>query len=315
MFLRPLAHHRFSVASVPQIDKFDEPELKSGSLHTPSQRSVPDIILALVFLLAAHRAFAQDSTHTSPTTAHVFAKDVAIVLHDAGSFFLAPFHFSGRQWLYSAGAAGGTLLLMSIDRDVKNNIGSSTRQTLNHDFLDIPTRYGVVQYANLFAIATYTTGLFVGNDDIRITGRLMFESLIFSGVTVIAMRYVAGRNRPYGDKSPWDFQWFELKNAVQSFPSGHTVVAFAFSTVLAERIDSFWARLGFYGMASLTAYARVYNHQHWCSDVVVGAGFGLLAGFHVVKEEERRTSERPAESGRLQLFPMSNGVRVVYRVN
>jgi len=284
-------------------------------LHTARQRSAVLIFLALTFLLAAHRAFAQDSTQVSPPLSHVFAEDVTIALHDAGSYFSAPFHFSGREWLYTAGAAGGTVLLMSIDRDVKDNVGANTRGTLNHDFLDIPTRYGVVQYANLFAIATYATGLVVKNDDIRVTGRLMFESLAFSGVTVIAMRYVAGRSRPYGNNEPWDFRWFETKNEVQSFPSGHTTVAFAFSTVLAERIDSFWSRLGFYGMASLTAYARVYNHQHWVSDVVAGAGLGLLSGFHVVREEERRTASRPGESSRLQIYPSLTGVEVVYRIN
>jgi membrane-associated phospholipid phosphatase len=284
-------------------------------LHFTRQRFAVLILLALAFLLAAHQASAQDSTQISPSLSHIFAEDVALALRDAGSYFSAPFHFSGREWLYTAGTAGGTVLLMSADKAVKDNVGSSTRGTLNHDFLDIPTRYGAVQYANLCAIATYATGLFVKNDDIRITGRLMFESLAFSGVTIIAMRYVAGRSRPYGNNGPWDFRWFETKNEVQSFPSGHATVAFAFSTVVAERIDSFWARLGFYGMASLTAYARVYNHQHWASDVVVGAGLGLLSGFHVVREEGRRTSERPAESDRLQLFPMPNGVRVTYRVN
>lgn len=257
---------------------------------------------------------AGDSTATS-SLSRTIANDAAAVWRDAGSFFSALFHFSSREWHYTAGAAGATLFLMSIDRGVKNNVGNSTRGSLNHDFLDIPTRYGVVTYASLFAVATYTTGLIAGSDDIRVTGRLMFESMALSGITVMSMRYIAGRARPYSENRPWDFRWFETRNASQAFPSGHTTVAFAFSTVLAERIDTFWGRLGFYGMATLTAYARVYNHQHWSSDVVIAAGLGMLAGFHVVREEERRSGGMSSEASRLQFYPALSGIRIEYNLH
>ncbi len=254
-----------------------------------------------------------DSTATSSHRG-TFGNDVAAALHDAGTFFSAPLNFSNREWYYTASAAGATLFLMSVDSGIKNSVGSGARGSLNGGFLDIPTRYGVVTYANLFAVATYATGWISGSDGIRVTGRLMFESLALSGITVITMRYIAGRARPYGENGPWDFRWFETRNASQAFPSGHTTVAFAFSTVLAERIDSFWARLGFYGMATLTAYARVYNHQHWSSDVVVAAGLGMLAGFHVVREEERRSGETSSEASRLQVYPGLSGIRIEYNL-
>ena len=255
-----------------------------------------------------------DSTATTSRRG-VFGNDFAAVLHDAGSFFSAPFHFSNKEWHYTAGAAGATLFLMSVDRGIKNSVGNGARGTLNGDFLDLPTRYGVVTYANLFAVATYATGWIAGSDDIRVTGRLMFESLALSGITVISMRYIAGRARPYGDNGPWDFHWFETRNAVQSFPSGHATVAFAFSTVLAERIDTFWSRIAFYGMATLTAYARVYKHQHWSSDVVVAAGLGMLAGLHVVREEERRSCETLSEASRLQFYPALSRIRIEYSLH
>ena len=266
------------------------------------------------FLCFTRPLYGSDSTGTASRRG-TFGNDVAAALHDAGSFFSAPFHFSSKEWHYTAGAAGATLFLMSLDRSVKNSVGNGVRGSLNGDFLDIPTRYGVVTYANLFAVATYTTGWIVGNDGIRVTGRLMFESLALSGITVISMRYIAGRARPYGDNGPWDFHWFETRNAVQSFPSGHATVAFAFSTVLAERIDTFWSRIAFYGMATMTAYARVYNHQHWSSDVVVAAGLGMLAGFHVVREEERRSGETTSGASRLQFYPALSGIRIEYSLH
>ena len=78
----------------------------------------------------------------------------------------------------------------------------------------------------------------MGADDIRITGRLLFESISISGVSVIAVRFIAGRSRPFSEDGPWKFNGFRTDNTFQSFPSGLVTVAFALSTVFAERIDN-----------------------------------------------------------------------------
>jgi len=254
-----------------------------------------------------------DSTETSSSIAYQLGEDAGIFLSDASSFFSAPLHFSGQQWLYAAGVAGGTGLLMASDQEIKDRVGRNTVNTLNGDFWDIPTRYGVVQYANIFSIATYATGLLAGSDDIRVTGRLLFESLSLSGVSVIVLRAIAGRSRPYSGDGPWKFNWFTLDNNLQSFPSGHTVVAFALSTVFAERLDNVWARIGFYGMASLTAFARVYNNQHWFSDVVTGAALGLAAGLHVMANECQRQRQPQGDTPGLSFYPSIQGLHIVYR--
>lgn len=251
---------------------------------------------------------AQDSTARS--IGDIFLDDALIALDDGASFVTAPLRFNLHDWAVTAGFVGATGALISADAGLKRRWGRDTEQSLNNDFWDIPTRYGVVEYANIFAVSTYAVGLFGRSDDIRVTGRLLFESLAFAGGSVMVVRYIAGRSRPYGDNTPWDFNGFRWSNEFQSFPSGHTVVAFAMSTVLAERIDQLWARVLFYGMASLTAFARVHNNQHWTSDVFAGAVFGIAAGFHVVGREEAR--ERSSHSGRIKLIPSLTGIRLEY---
>ena len=265
--------------------------------------------LGLLSLLISTLCYAGDSTASISRT---IGADIVTSLHDAGSYLCLPLHFSSSEWLLVAGAAGGTLLLMTADERVRDNVGAAGRGNYNKDILDVPTAYGSVPFAGLFALTTYATGLAAKSDDIRITGRLMCESLVLAGATSFSIRVITGRTRPFAARGAWDFNWFETKDVMHSFPSGHTTAAFALSTVLAERLDTFWARVGFYGMATWTAYARVYNRQHWLSDVALGAGVGLLAGFHVVREEERRTSKLPVESSRLQVYPTLNGVSVVY---
>ena len=276
------------------------------------RNAFPRLGLMLVAMLCCRwDAQGSDSTRTHLTVHALLVHDVEVALGDAGSFFTAPFHFSGTEWLYAGAVVGGTPFLMSLDESVRQKVGRSTVSSLNNDFWDIPTRYGIVTYANVFSIATYATGLFIRSDELRVSGRLMFEALSLAGVSVITVRYIAARSRPYSDDGPWRFHGFTWSNEIQSFPSGHTTVAFALSTVLAERIDNIWARIGLYGLATLTAFARVYNNQHWMSDVVIGAGFGLAAGLHVVAREEERSAAAPPGQGRLQVLPSPRGITLV----
>jgi membrane-associated phospholipid phosphatase len=242
----------------------------------------------------------------------ILIDDLSIALGDGGAFFTAPLHFSGKDRLLAGTFAGGTVGLFTIDEQARKAIGRETTASLNSDFWDIPTRYGAITYANAFGAATYVTGLLSGSDDIRVTGRLLLESLSFSGLSVITVRFIAGRSRPYSGDGAWKFNWFTLDNETQSFPSGHTTVAFAMSTILAERIDTWWSRVFFYGMASLTAYARVLNNQHWVSDVVVGSAFGLGAGLFVLQREHERTSGEAPSCGDLLVQPSLNGIRVSF---
>jgi len=262
----------------------------------------------LTIITTASFSFSQDSTNSEKSISENFINDTKTGISDFLSFYTEPFNFSSTEWLYAAGIIGGTFLLFSVDQEITDEAGRETINTLNNDFWDIPTRYGITPYATVFSISTYAAGLFFNNDDIRITGRLLFESLTISGVGIIVIRYLAGRERPYYDKGEWAFKGFQTSNEFQSFPSGHTSVAFALSTVLAERIDNFWARLGFYGMATLTATARVINNQHFLSDVVWGALLGFGAGMYVVNKEEELESGKNS----LSILPNLNGVSIIY---
>ena len=63
-----------------------------------------------------------------------------------------------------------------------------------------------------------------------------------------------------------------------SFPSGHTSNAFVMATVLHhEFVDSSpWLAYSGYLFATATGVLRVLNNYHWVSDVLVGAGIGII---------------------------------------
>lgn len=67
--------------------------------------------------------------------------------------------------------------------------------------------------------------------------------------------------------------------AANSFPSGHTAVAFMTATMLHYEYGhlSPWISLGAYTTATAVGVSRVLNDRHWVSDVAFGAGIGVLS--------------------------------------
>ncbi|UIR55487.1 phosphatase PAP2 family protein [Sphingobacterium sp. SRCM116780] len=64
----------------------------------------------------------------------------------------------------------------------------------------------------------------------------------------------------------------------ESFPSGHTAVAFTGAEMLWQEYkdQSIWYGIAGYTIAAGTGYLRMYNHKHWFSDVAMGAGIGMM---------------------------------------
>lgn len=91
------------------------------------------------------------------------------------------------------------------------------------------------------------------------------SNILESGV-VYATKCLTGRERPDGSN-------------YHSFPSGHTATAFVAAEFLHQEYKdrSVWISAGGYGMATLIGISRVYNNKHWVSDVVAGAGIGILS--------------------------------------
>ena len=64
-----------------------------------------------------------------------------------------------------------------------------------------------------------------------------------------------------------------------SFPSGHTACAMLSAHILYKEYKDVtpWIGIGGYLMATATGVFRMLNDAHWLSDVVAGAGIGLLS--------------------------------------
>jgi membrane-associated phospholipid phosphatase len=94
---------------------------------------------------------------------------------------------------------------------------------------------------------------------------LVATSCALTGITVTGMKHTIFVRRPNGSNL--------------SFPSGHTALAFTGAHLLYReyRNQSPWIGIGGYAAATAVGVLRVVNRKHWVSDVVTGAGIGILS--------------------------------------
>lgn len=90
--------------------------------------------------------------------------------------------------------------------------------------------------------------------------------LAIMGVLVNGIKYTAKVERPDG-------------TAKNSFPSGHTAMAFTNATFMHKEFG--WVNPSYsiagYGTATFTGIARGLNNRHWFPDILAGAGIGILS--------------------------------------
>ena len=93
----------------------------------------------------------------------------------------------------------------------------------------------------------------------------LLSTVIAQGTTFVTKRAIH-RERPDGSDH-------------YSFPSGHTANAFAAAEFMAQEYaeKSPWFGVIGYSFATATAVLRVYNRDHWFSDIITGAGVGILS--------------------------------------
>jgi len=146
-----------------------------------------------------------------------------------------------------------------LDYDVRNSIADKNAFWYIHadDYLQFSP-----------AVATFGMKLCGVESTHNLTDMAILYALsnvLESGVIVLT-KNITGRKRP------------DATNHC-SFPSGHTATAFVAAQFLYQEYkdQSIWISLGGYTVASFIGVARIYNDKHWFSDVVTGAGVGILS--------------------------------------
>lgn len=148
---------------------------------------------------------------------------------------------------------------------VNNKDGKSNTQLLT-DF-----KTGIDDYTQFFG-PVMTAGLKLAGVEGRSDWpRLLASAAVSYGLMaglVNGIKYSAKEMRPDG-------------STANSWPSGHTATAFVGATLLHKEYGltrSPWYSVAGYGVATATGVMRVLNNRHWISDIMSGAGIGIMSG-------------------------------------
>ena len=131
------------------------------------------------------------------------------------------------------------------------------------------------------------------NKEVALNG---IKAFVVSGGFSFAAKQIFHRERP-GDKDPSDpFSWHgpAVYFKYSSFPSGHTATIFAVATVLSNSYkEKKWVGIASYSLALLTGLSRVYDNEHWMSDVIAGAVLGTYIGHCISNRKPSKNKLKP----------------------
>jgi membrane-associated phospholipid phosphatase len=103
------------------------------------------------------------------------------------------------------------------------------------------------------------------------------------------VKLIVGRSRP----ELWLGPFHHARAAASSFPSGHTVGAFALAGVLMFASPSRAMRAIAFLLAAAVGLSRILAFRHWPSDVLASAAAGLIVAWIVTRGVSQLTSNAP----------------------
>ncbi len=106
----------------------------------------------------------------------------------------------------------------------------------------------------------------------------MFKATAYSTSVTTILKYTAREPRPI------DHHW---KN---SFPSGHSTSAFAFSGYLMAEHE-YWVGVPALLLSTFIGYSRINDNMHWLHDVTAGATIGWVYGWGISKLQKKQQAK------------------------
>lgn len=211
--------------------------------------------------------------------------------------------FTWRDAVFVGGATAATIAIFPLDHTIADRLQQPAVQE-NRLLGDVSTvvRNVAAPGSVIIGVGLYTVGRLTRNDRAADLGLHGTEALLIGNGIGILLKGALGRARPYRDVgNPKDFQLgrgFQGGGDFRSFPSGHSIAAFAAAAAVTSEVDRWWPEGSWavgtlmYGGATLAGASRMYNNRHWASDVIVGAAIGTVAGLKVVRWHHNNPGNR-----------------------
>jgi membrane-associated phospholipid phosphatase len=255
------------------------------------------MIVLAVMITAGFAAHAQTLPAASPVPAspkpsleREFFKNI---LRDQKAIWTAPLHLhrDDAKWMVPSGV--GLMALFATDRITGDEMAEFDRQVKASRIISYAgSAYGIAAVAGTF----YIVGRKTKNSRARETGILSAEAAVDSFIVSTALKGITQRGRPQTGRDRSEFF-----DGGSSFPSGHSIEAWAVATVIAhEYHDRRLVQVAAYGIATAVSVSRFTGHKHYLSDVLVGSALGYGIGRYVYHTHHRKASASSDDDAALE---------------
>lgn len=156
--------------------------------------------------------------------------------------------------------------LIGLESDQLKSFNNQIREEVTEDIDKKITADDFAQYSPFVSVYALNAFGVKGKHSFRDRSIVLATSYLIMGSTVFALKNLTHSQRPDG-------------TSFNSFPSGHTATAFMGAEFLYQEYKdkSIWYGIAGYTVATGTGLFRMYNNRHWLSDVVAGAGIGIMS--------------------------------------
>ena len=233
--------------------------------------------------------------------------------------------FTWRDGVLAGAFVIGTFSIRPLDKSAALSLQyPSYQQNKTLQRMATVVRNIALPGSTIIGPAMYAVGRLSKQDRVAQLGLHGTEALILGAGIGSVLKDAFGRARPFVDTvspNPNDFQLlrgFKRGDDYRSFPSGHTLAAFAAAAAVSAETSRWWPWASYtigpamYGGAAAVGISRMYNNRHWASDVILGAAIGTFAGTKVVRYHATHPGNRldrwlinasfsPSNPGRISL--------------
>lgn len=214
----------------------------------------------------------------------------AQVLEDSLQASTAPL-FTAEDAFFAGGVIFATLAIAPIDTRIAAYVQGRPQENRFFKKVAVIVEAIAEPGALLIGGGLYGIGRLAGNERMADLGLHGTEAIIVGMLLTSAIKVGAGRQRPYVNRdTPHKFGFLRgwKQEQYRSFPSGHSLIAFAAAAAVTNETNRWWPNSAWYiapamyGGAMLVALSRMYDNKHWATDVLTGAAIGTFTGLKVV---------------------------------
>jgi len=193
----------------------------------------------------------------------------------------------GQDLVPTAAVLGTTAGLLVVD---PIEAGYFRRTTTFHEFKYIFNGNATAIGMGVTAASLYAIGRFRKDSKMQHTALLAGEAMADTALVQTVLKDVTMRLRPVRYPASG---WFATSSSPTSyirgngsFPSGHSIEAFAVATIIARRYGNHrWVPFVAYGLASVVGFSRLTLNVHFLSDVFMGGALGYsISRFTVLRQ-------------------------------